>query len=71
MESSGDADLRTVFGDYCAGQGTMDGKSFAKMCKDNNKLQQMYIEGDRLRRSTSTAIDLIFFIHYYTFIYHI
>lgn len=51
MESSGDADLRTVFGDYCAGQGTMDGKSFAKMCKDTKLLD---------KKLTATDVDLIF-----------
>lgn len=55
VESTGGGDpqeaLMHVFQDYCAGQTTMDGKSFAKMCKDTKLLD---------KKLTATDVDLIF-----------
>ena len=49
--TGGGTELRQVFADYCAGQGTMDGKSFAKMCKDTKLID---------KKMTATDVDLIF-----------
>ena len=43
--------LKQVFKDYCAGQATMDGKSWAKMCKDTKLVD---------KKLTGTDVDLIF-----------
>merc|ERR1712183_531692 len=45
------AALKHVFQDYCAGQATMDGKSWAKMCKDTKLVD---------KKLTTTDVDLIF-----------
>jgi len=54
VESTGgdlQAALKHVFKDYCAGQATMDGKSWAKLCKDTKLID---------KKLTSTDVDLIF-----------
>ena len=38
--------LPAVFESYCAGQGTMDGKSFAKLCKDTKLLDKKFTATD-------------------------
>jgi hypothetical protein len=43
--------LKQVFADYCGGQKTMDGKSFAKLAKDTKLLD---------KKLTATDLDLIF-----------
>ena len=45
------AALKHVFQDYCAGQATMDGKSWAKLCKDTKLID---------KKLTGTDVDLIF-----------
>ena len=45
------AALKHVFKDYCAGQATMDGKSWAKLCKDTKLID---------KKLTATDVDLIF-----------
>lgn len=51
MVSSGAADLKAVFTQFCGTNPTMDGKSFAKMAKDTKILD---------KKLTATDIDLIF-----------
>ena len=54
VEASGDGvagALQQVFKDYCGGQTTMDGKSWAKMCKDTKLID---------KKLTTTDVDLIF-----------
>jgi len=46
-----EAALKHVFDDYCGGQTTMEGKSFAKMCKDTKLID---------KKLDSTNVDLIF-----------
>ena len=43
--------LKQVFADYCGGQKTMDGKSFAKLAKDTKLID---------KKLTNTDVDLIF-----------
>ena len=52
VESTGTEEaLVHVYQDYCGGQATMDGKSFAKMCKDTKLID---------KKMTATDVDLIF-----------
>eukprot|EP00287_Rhodomonas_sp_CCMP768_P028303 CAMPEP_0202853172 /NCGR_PEP_ID=MMETSP1389-20130828/90345_1 /ASSEMBLY_ACC=CAM_ASM_000865 /TAXON_ID=302021 /ORGANISM="Rhodomonas sp., Strain CCMP768" /LENGTH=340 /DNA_ID=CAMNT_0049531715 /DNA_START=37 /DNA_END=1059 /DNA_ORIENTATION=+ len=44
-------DVQKAFADYCAGQSTMDGKSFAKICKDTKIVDS---------KCTATDVDLAF-----------
>jgi len=51
VESGLDESLMHVYQDYCGGQATMDGKSFAKMCKDTKLVD---------KKLDPTNVDLIF-----------
>ena len=50
VDNSADV-LKAVFADYCGGQKTMEGKSFAKLAKDTKLID---------KKLTNTDVDLIF-----------
>ena len=51
MVSAGGSPLQEVFTSYCGTEKTLDGKSFAKLCKDTKLLDKKF---------TATDVDLLF-----------